>query len=93
MRQEDRAAIENMRIDGMKPPTIAAALGLSVNTVYTHIRRHPEIPNTRTCPAARQTRQEVLLERLPDGMVEQPPGSGRAQSILSSGMPVLRKGV
>ena len=49
MRQEDRAAIDNMRIDGIKPPAIATALGLSVNTVYTHIRRHPEIPNTRTC--------------------------------------------
>ena len=49
MRQEDRSAIDNMRIDGIKPPTIAAALGLSVNTVYTHIRRHPEISNTRTC--------------------------------------------
>ena len=49
MRQEERATIDNMRIDGMKPQEIAAALGLSVNTVYTHIRRHLEIPNVRTC--------------------------------------------
>lgn len=49
MRKEDKAAIANMRLDGMKPPAIAAALGLSVNTVYTHIRRHPDIPNARTC--------------------------------------------
>lgn len=49
MRKGDKAAIANMRLDGMKPPAIAAALGLSVNTVYTHIRRHPDIPNARTC--------------------------------------------
>ena len=49
MRYEDKTAIDNMRLDGMTPPAIAAALGLSVNTVYTHIRRHPELPNTRTC--------------------------------------------
>lgn len=49
MRQDEKAAIDNMRIDGMKPPAIAAALGLSVNTVYTYIRRHPELPNARTC--------------------------------------------
>jgi predicted transcriptional regulator len=42
-------AITQMRIAGKKAAEIADALGLSVNTVKSHIRRHPEIPNTLCC--------------------------------------------
>ena len=33
-------------------------------------------------PTTWETRQEVLLKHLPDGLVEQPSGSGQAESIL-----------
>lgn len=49
MRIQDRIAINNMRLDGRSAANIAIALRLSPNTVRSHIRRHPEIPDTRTC--------------------------------------------
>ena len=49
MRAQDRIAIDNMRLDGRSAADIALALRLSPNTVRSHIRRHPEIPNTRRC--------------------------------------------
>lgn len=51
MRTQDRIAIKNMRLDGRSASDIAIALRLSPNTVRSHIRRHPEIPNTRHCSA------------------------------------------
>ncbi len=41
--------LNNLRLQGYKPTFIAAVLGLSVNTVKSHIRRHPVIPNTLNC--------------------------------------------
>ena len=49
MKPQDKLAIENMRLDGITPAEIASRLHLSPNTVYSHIRRHPKLPNTRTC--------------------------------------------
>lgn len=49
MRVQDKIAIDNMRLDGRSAADIAIALRLSPNTVRSHIRRHPEIPNTRIC--------------------------------------------
>ncbi len=44
MRKREIIALDNMRIQGKKPTEIANALGISVNTVKSHIRRHPDIP-------------------------------------------------
>lgn len=41
--------IDAMRIQGTAPTAIANALGVSVNTVKSHIRRHPVIPGTLNC--------------------------------------------
>lgn len=49
MRKRVLTAIDNMRIDGKTPTEISRALEISVNTVKSHIRRHPEIPNTVLC--------------------------------------------
>jgi len=49
MRAQDRITIDNMRLDGHSTTDIAITLRLSPNTVRSHIRRHPEIPNTRRC--------------------------------------------
>ena len=49
MKPQEKLAIENMRLDGVAPAEIAVRLHLSPNTVYSHIRRHPELPNARTC--------------------------------------------
>jgi len=42
-------SIDNLRIQGIPPTVIANTLGVSVNTVKSHIRRHPEIPGTLRC--------------------------------------------
>ena len=42
-------SIDNMRMQGITPTVIAGTLGVSVNTVKSHIRRHPEIPRTLRC--------------------------------------------
>lgn len=42
-------SIDHMRIQGIAPTAIARSLGVSVNTVKSHIRRHPEIPGTLRC--------------------------------------------
>jgi len=49
MRKRVITAINNMRIEGKKPTEIANTLGISVNTVKSHIRRHPDIPGTLCC--------------------------------------------
>ena len=41
--------IERLRLDGYGPTAIADELYLSVNTVKSHIRRRPDIPNTIYC--------------------------------------------
>ena len=41
--------LNNLRLQVHKPTFIAAVLDLSVNTVKSHIRRHPERPNTLAC--------------------------------------------
>lgn len=41
--------INRMRTDGMPPSVIAKSLGISVNTIKSHIRRHPDIPNILFC--------------------------------------------
>lgn len=49
MRKRDKARIEDMRIDGFTPTQIARELGISVNTIRSHIRRHPDIPGILFC--------------------------------------------
>lgn len=41
--------IDRMRLEGCAPTAIANELGISVNTVKSHIRRHPVIPGTLPC--------------------------------------------
>ena len=41
--------ISQMRASGKKPTEIATALGISVNTVKSHLRRHPQNPDTVYC--------------------------------------------
>ena len=41
--------IDRMRLEGHSPTAIANGLGISVNTVKSHIRRHPVIPGTLPC--------------------------------------------
>lgn len=45
---QTRKAIEQMRLNGLGPTQIARQLGLSVNTVKSHIQRHMK-PDVR-CP-------------------------------------------
>ena len=49
MHKQQLDKLNSMRLQGHKPTYIATALGISVNTVKSHIRRHPEIPNTLIC--------------------------------------------
>ena len=41
MKKQDAEAINTMRLRGKTPAEIAWVLGISVNTVRSHIRRHP----------------------------------------------------
>ena len=41
--------LNNLRLQGYKPKFIATVLDISINTVKSHIRRHPVIPNTLIC--------------------------------------------
>lgn len=49
MSKADRKEIERMRMDGYGPTRIARELGLSVNTVKSHIRRNPSLRNAVYC--------------------------------------------
>lgn len=49
MRLRHIHAINNMRLEGKTPIQMAELLGLPVNTIRSHIRRHPEIPGTIRC--------------------------------------------
>ena len=50
MKKEDMIAIGNMRLQGKSAGAIAAVLGLSVNTVKSYLRRHPDMGCTHFCP-------------------------------------------
>ena len=50
MKKEDMIAIGNMRLQGKSAGVIADALGLSVNTVKSYLRRHPDMGCTHFCP-------------------------------------------
>ena len=43
--------IDGLRSLGMQPTAISKKLRVSINTVKSHIRRHPEIPGTLRCLA------------------------------------------
>lgn len=60
MREKERIAIDNMRLEGRSAADIAIALRLSPNTVRSHIHRHPEMPNTRMC----QTCGKPVLQKI-----------------------------
>ena len=49
MNREIIRQIDRMRLDGSTPTAMARKLGISVNTVKSHIRRHPVIPGTLPC--------------------------------------------
>ena len=49
MKPQDKIAIDNLRMEGKPTGEIALILHLSPNTVRSHIRRHPDIPNARRC--------------------------------------------
>lgn len=49
MKPQDIIAIDNLRLEGIRPGDIALRLHLSPNTVRSHIRRHPQIPGTALC--------------------------------------------
>ena len=49
MKKQEIKAISEMRLQGKSPSEIACALGISVNTIRTHIRRHPDIPGGKFC--------------------------------------------
>ena len=50
MKPQIKNEINAMRLAGAKASEIAQRLGIPASTVRTHIRRHPEIPNTIVCP-------------------------------------------
>lgn len=41
--------LNQLRLQGVPPSAIARELGLSVNTVKSYIRRHPDLPNIKHC--------------------------------------------
>ena len=49
MSKHTQKEIERMRMDGYGPTRIAHELGLSINTVKSHIRRHPSLKNAVYC--------------------------------------------
>lgn len=49
MSKYTQTEIERMRMDGYGPTRIARELGLSINTVKSHIRRHPSLKNAVYC--------------------------------------------
>ena len=49
MRLQQINTINALRIQGQTPTQIARATGISINTVKSHIRRHPDIPGTVRC--------------------------------------------
>jgi endogenous inhibitor of DNA gyrase (YacG/DUF329 family) len=49
MKKQDMETINTMRLQGKSPAEIAWALGISVNTVRSHIRRHPELEGGKPC--------------------------------------------
>lgn len=50
VKKEDIIAISNMRSQGKSAAAIAESLDLSINTVKSYLRRHPEMENSRLCP-------------------------------------------
>lgn len=49
MKKQEIETIKQMRLNGATPTEIARNLNLSVNTIKSHIRRHPEISATGKC--------------------------------------------
>ena len=49
MKPQDKITIDNLRLEGKSAGEIAMLLHISPNTVYSHIRRHPAIPDTVCC--------------------------------------------
>lgn len=41
--------INSLRIEGLTPTQISERLGVSINTVKSHIRRHPDIEGVLFC--------------------------------------------
>lgn len=49
MKKQEIKIINEMRLQGKSASEIACLLGISVNTIRTHIRRHPEISGGKPC--------------------------------------------
>ena len=49
MKNQDINILNKMRLDGKKASEIACALRISVNTVRSYIRRHPDIQGRSVC--------------------------------------------
>lgn len=49
MNKQNIAIINNMRLQGKTASDIALTLQISVNTVRSYIRRHPELQDHKTC--------------------------------------------
>lgn len=49
MKKQEQETINTMRLQGKSPVEIAWRLGISVNTVRSHIRRHPELHGGKSC--------------------------------------------
>ncbi len=49
MKPNDKATMNNLRLQGVSVNEIAIRLHLSPNTVRSHIRRHPDIDGVKRC--------------------------------------------
>ena len=49
MKRQEIEKIKQMRLNGATPTDIARKLNMSVNTIKSHIRRHPIIPPEPKC--------------------------------------------
>ncbi len=49
MKRREAEKIAQMVLSGIPPSKIAAAMDMSVNTIKSHIRRHPEISAAGKC--------------------------------------------
>ena len=63
MRPQDKKALDNLRLEGIKPGDIALRLHISPNTVRSYIRRHPEVNGAIRCKVCGKLTVQAMVGR------------------------------